>query len=54
MSKKIYDAPACKEQEILKITVEGLEDTIKTARSNKIWKLHREQEKRGKKNCKNL
>lgn len=44
MSKKIYEAPACKEQEILKITVEGLEDTIKTARSNKVAQLLKAQD----------
>ena len=44
MSKKIYDAPACKEQEILKITIEGLEETIKTAQSNKVVQLLKAQD----------
>ena len=54
MSEKVYKTPTSNEQEILKKTLEGADEMIETARSNKIWKLLREQEKRGKKNCKNL
>ena len=45
MNKNVYEAPACKELEILKITMEGLEELIQTARSNKIVKLLKEQDK---------
>lgn len=47
MSKKIYDAPACKEQEILKKTLEGADEIIETARSNKLYNCLR-----NKTNCK--
>lgn len=44
MSKKIYDAPACKELEILKKTLEGADEMIETARSNKVVQLLKAQD----------